>query len=178
MNKADCFNLGYVAKLHGYKGEVSLFFDVTNPQEYASLDSVYIELDGVLVPFFVEDISLKDKGFAKVKLEGVDSEEEARLLLKKELFLPIDILPQLSGPHFYDYEVVGFKVIDVNYGEVGELVQVVDFSANPLLQIQNSKLNKEVLLPLTKDLVVKVDREKKELHVQALADLIKMYLGE
>lgn len=178
MNKADCFNLGYVAKLHGYKGEVSLFFDVTKPQEYASLDSVFIELDGVLVPFFVEQISLGDKGFARVKLEGVDSEEEARVLLKKELFLPIGILPELGGPHFYDYEVVGFTVIDVNYGEIGELVQVIDFSANPLLQIQNTKLNKEVLLPLTNDLVQKVNRENKELHVQALVDLIEMYLGE
>ncbi len=44
MNKADCFHLGYVAKLHGFKGEVSLFLDVTNPSDYQQLDSVFIEM--------------------------------------------------------------------------------------------------------------------------------------
>src|SRR5690554_7446496 len=76
MNKVDCFNLGYVAKLHSYKGEVSLFFDATNPEDYATLDAVYIDLDGILTPFFVERIDMKDKGFAKVKFEGVDSEND------------------------------------------------------------------------------------------------------
>jgi len=52
MNKADCFELGYVAKLHGFKGEVSLFLDVTNPSDYASLDAVFIEINQQLTPFF------------------------------------------------------------------------------------------------------------------------------
>ena len=56
MNKADCFNLGYVAKLHGFKGEVSLFFDVTNPSDYFTLDAVYIDINDNLTPFFVESI--------------------------------------------------------------------------------------------------------------------------
>jgi|SRR5690554_3423991 len=177
MNKADCFNLGYVAKLHSYKGEVSLFFDATDPNSYANLDAVYIDIDGILTPFFVEEIVMKDKGFAKVKFEGVDSENTARQILKKDLFLPIELLPPLSGKNFYDHEVVGFTVIDENYGEVGELIQVMDYKINPLLQIQNNELNKEVLLPLGNDLVQRVDRENKKLHVKATEGLIEMYLN-
>lgn len=176
MNKADCFNLGYVAKLHSYKGEVSLFFDATDPEQYATLDAVYIDLDGILTPFFVESIEMKDKGFAKVKFEGVDTENDAKLILKKELFLPVELLSPLSGKNFYDHEIIGFKVIDEIYGEVGEVVQVMDFKINPLLQIQNTKLDKEVLLPLGNDLVQNVDRDKKEVHVKATEGLIEMYL--
>jgi len=176
MNKADCFNLGYVAKLHSYKGEVSLFFDATNPEDYANLDAVYIDIDGILTPFFVERIEMKDKGFAKVKFEGVDTENAAKVILKKELFLSLDKLPQLSGKNYYDHEIIGFTVIDVNFGEVGEVIQVLDFKINPLLQVQNNKLDKEVLLPLGNDLVQSVDREKKELHVQSTPGLIEMYL--
>ncbi|RFC54750.1 ribosome maturation factor RimM [Brumimicrobium aurantiacum] len=176
MNKADCFNLGYVAKLHSYKGEVSLFFDATDPEKYANLDAVFIDVDGILTPFFVEKITMKDKGFAKVKFEGVDSEKDARIILKKELFLPLQVLPELTGKHFYDHEIIGFAVIDEVYGEVGEVVQVLDYKINPLLQVQNTQLDKEVLLPLGNDLVQKVDREKKELHVKATAGLIEMYL--
>ena len=176
MNKADCFNLGYVAKLHGYKGEVSLFFDATEPEKYASIDSVFIDLNGILTPFFVESIEMKSKGFAKVKFEGVDTENDAKAILKKDLFLPLDLLPKLSGSQFYDHEIIGFEVIDENFGKVGKVVQVIDYKVNPLLQIFNSELKKEVLLPLNNDLVQKVDREKKQLLVKATEGLIEMYL--
>ena len=174
MDKAKCFNLGYIAKLHGFKGEVSLFLDVTSPEEYASLDAFFIEINGVLTPFFVERIQLKTKGFALVKLEGVNSELEAKVLLRKEVFLPLEVLPELDGTDFYDHEVIGFKVFDSSYGEVGQVKQIIDYKVNPLIQIMNGE--KEVLIPLLKDAILKVDREKKELHVQSPPGLIEMYL--
>jgi 16S rRNA processing protein RimM len=175
MNKADCFHLGYVAKLHGYKGEVSLFLDVTNPEDYSSLDAVFIEINGHLTPFFISSFKLKNKGFAAVKFEGVDSEADARTLLRKNLFLPAQVLPKLSGIQFYDHEVVGFKVVDTTYGEVGILETVVDLSVNPLLQIMNG--TKEVLVPLTAGIVQQVDRAQKILTIKAPEGLIELYLG-
>jgi 16S rRNA processing protein RimM len=174
MNKANCFNLGYIAKLHGFKGEVSLFLDVTNPEEYRSLDAIFIEINGFLTPFFIERITLKNKGFALIKLEGVNSDLEAKAILRKEVFLPIEVLPELSGTSFYDHEVIGFKVIDSAYGEVGELKQIIDYKVNPLIQI--FKGEKEVLIPLLKDAILKVDRTKKELHIQSPEGLIELYL--
>ena len=69
MQHSDCFQLGYIAKLHGYKGEVSLFLDVTNPEDYKTLDAFFIDINGQLTPFFVQSFQLKNKGFASVKLE-------------------------------------------------------------------------------------------------------------
>lgn len=174
MNKADCFHLGYIAKLHGFKGEVSLFLDVTNPEDYNGLDALFIDINNQLTPFFVERFKMKNKGFAQLKLEGVDDEDFAKKLLRKDVYLPDQILPELSGTNFYDHEVVGFKIIDINYGEVGILETVVDLKVNPLLQVINGE--KEVLIPIIDGLVQKVDRKKKELHVQAPPGLIEMYL--
>lgn len=175
MNKADCFNLGHVAKLHGYKGEVSLFFDVTNPENYHSLDAVYIDINDQLTPFFVESLKPKPKGFATVKFEGVDSDNDAKVLQRKDLYLPISVLPQLSGTDFYDHEVIGFTVVEESYGQVGELQQIIDLSSNPLIQIDADGV--EVLIPLSKEMILKVDRENKELHVKAPEGLIELYLG-
>lgn len=175
MNKADCFHLGYVAKLHGFKGEVSLFLDVTNPDDYETLDAVFIEINGQLSPFFIESFKLKNKGFAAVKFEGVNSENDARILLRKNLFLPAQILPKLSGKNFYDHEVVGFTVVDESYGEVGKIESVIDLQVNPLLQIMNG--TKEVLIPLVEGVVQNVDRKKKVMTVKAPAGLIELYLG-
>src|SRR5690606_7710550 len=115
MNKADCFHLGYVAKLHGFKGEVSLFLDVTNPEDYATLDAVFIEINGQLTPFFIESLKLKNKGFAAVKFEGVNTENDARILLRKNVYLPASILPELGDKNFYDHEIVDFQVEDTQY---------------------------------------------------------------
>lgn len=175
MNKADCFHLGYVAKLHGFKGEVSLFLDVTNPSDYATLDAVYIDINDQLTPFFVESIKLKNGNFAAVRFEGLTEENAAKKILRKDIYLPAQVLPELTGVHFYDHEVVGFKVIDVVFGEVGILEQVVDLPVNPLLQVMRGE--KEVLIPFIDGLVQKVDRENKELHVAAPEGLIEIYLG-
>lgn len=174
MDKANCFNLGHVAKLHGYKGEVSLFFDVTDPNRYQQLDAVFIEINQNLTPFFVEKIQLTGKGFARVKFEGVDSEQDARALLQKQLFLPDSLLPELDEQHFYDHEVIGFDVIDTHHGKVGQVLQVIDNAVNPLLQIMSGE--KEVLLPLIEGLVQRVDRENRLIHVAAPEGLIALYL--
>ena len=176
MNKADCFYLGYVAKLHGFKGEVSLFLDVTNPYDYQKLDSVFIEINGHLTPFFVETIKLKNPPFAAVKFEGVDSDNDAKIIERKELYLPASLLPKLEGNDFYDHEVVGFKVVDASFGEVGELTSIIDLAKNPLIQVMSGE--KEVLIPFRKDMVLKVDRENKELHIKAPEGLIEIYLND
>jgi 16S rRNA processing protein RimM len=175
MQQSDCFQLGYIAKLHGFKGEVSLFLDVTNPEDYASLDAFFIEINGQLTPFFVESFQLKNKGFAAVKLEGVNTENDAKVLLRKSCYLPLSVLPELDDTHFYDHEVVGYTVIDSHSGNIGRLEQVIDLPVNPLLQIM--KDDKEILVPFVEGLVQRVDRSEKTLYITAPEGLVEMYLG-
>ena len=174
MEKADCFHLGYVAKLHGFKGEVSLFLDVTNPEDYRTLDAVFVDISGQLTPFFIERLKLRNKGFAATKFEGVDDEETARKLLRKDIYLPAEILPELDGIHFYDHEVVDFDVIDIKHGNIGKLIQVIDLKVNPLLQIEKEGI--EILVPLIEGVIQKVDRKARELHILAPEGLIDLYL--
>ena len=174
MKKTDCFQLGYIAKLHGFKGEVSLFLDVTEPERYATLDAIYIDINDQLIPFFVERIKLKNKGFAAVLLEGVTTEDQARELLRKSVYLPSEILEDLDDKHFYDHEVIGFKVEDANHGPIGTIQDVIDLAANPLLQIVEG--DREILVPLLPGLVKHVDRSKKTLLIEAPEGLIGLYL--
>ena len=175
MNKADCYHLGYVSKLHGFKGEVSLFLDATDVSIYKKLDMLYVDLNGNLTPFIIEKITLTPKGFAYVKFDGINSDDDARFLLKKQLYLPEDTLPELSGTDFYDHEIVGFKVIDETLGDVGIMEQVIDLPVNPLFQMMHTS-GKEVLIPLRKEFVLAIDRTKKEIHLAIPEGLIDLYL--
>ncbi|NBW59963.1 MAG: 16S rRNA processing protein RimM [Crocinitomicaceae bacterium] len=176
MTIKDCFYLGKIAKLHGFKGEVSLFLDVTNPRDYKDLESVYIDVDGVLTPFFIESVKLKNKNFIAVKFQGVNDESSAHRLLKKSLYLPEEILPNLKGTQFYDHEIIGFKVLDDIHGDIGEVENVIDLAANPLLQTICK--GKEVLVPIFDGLVQKIDRKNKILYIKAPEGLIDLYLSD
>ena len=174
MNVKDCFNLGYIAKLHGYKGEVSLFLDVTDPLDYKDLKLIYCEINQHLVPFSILSMRIVRNCYAILKLEGLDSEKQSRELLKKRVYLPLTFLPELDDQTFYDHEIIGFTVEDISFGDIGLVVDVLDLSSNPLLKIDNE--GKEILVPLMKDLVTKVDRKNKTLYISSPEGLISLYL--
>ena len=175
MDLKDSIYIGQIAKLHGYKGGVSLFLDVTHPEEYMDMESFFIEIDGILTPFFVESFKLKNKGFAAVKFQGIDSEQEARSLLKKKVFIPESELRELDESNFYDHEVIGYEVEDIVKGEIGKVTAIADLKQNPLLVIEFK--DKEILLPIFEGLIVKVDRKLKRLKVKAPDGLIDLYLN-
>ena len=88
MDLQDSIYIGQIAKLHGYKGGVSLFLDVSDPNDYKETNTFFVEMDGILTPFIVETLKLKNKGFAAVKFQGIDSEQHALSLIKKKVYIP------------------------------------------------------------------------------------------
>ena len=105
----------------------------------------------------------------------MNDENAAKDILRKDIYLPSQILPELEGVNFYDHEIVGFTVMDDKHGDIGIVDQVIDLKANPLLQVLKGE--KEILIPLLKGLVTKVDRNKKELRISAPEGLVDLYLG-
>lgn len=175
MLKKDCYLLGSITKTRGFKGELVLFLDVTNPFEYERLESVFVEINGMLTPFFIEQIKIQNNNRAHVFFEQISTEEEALKLKGKSLYLPLTALPKLSGNEFYDHEIPGFEVIDAVHGTIGIVIQIIDLPSNPLLQIDKEGV--EILVPLQKETVQKVDRDNKYLHIQSPPGLIELYLA-
>lgn len=174
--KEDCFRLGHIARLHSFKGEVSIHLDVDDPRDYKNLESVFVEFDGKLIPFFLERIQLKQKNFAVVRFEDIDREDQAKKLVKCDLYLPKESLPELSQEEFYHFEIEGYQVIDENHGLIGTVVRVIDLSGNPLIQINAH--GAEILIPKQDNFVQRIDRDSRTLHISAPEGLIEMYMGE
>lgn len=175
MDKSKCFHFGYVSKTIGYEGELVFFLDVDDPKKYQKLESVFIELNDQLVPFFIKSIKIKNN-FANVIIEGVDSSDKATELLRQQLYLPLSFLPKLKANEFYFHEVAGFKVIDNDYGEVGVVENVLDFPQQNILQIK--KGDKEILIPIKKEFILKVDRTNSIIEVSTPEGLIDLYLND
>jgi 16S rRNA processing protein RimM len=174
MNKDDFFYLGKILKAYGKKGHVLAYFDVDDLTEYRDLDAVFLGIDNDRIPFFIKSVEPRSKNQAVILFEDSDSADDASVFEGKELFLPLSRLPKLKGKKFYYHEVAGFKVIDTKHGDIGFLKSVLDMPQHPLLQIQHGE--KEILVPLTDEILQKVDRVRKELHIDSPEGLIEIYL--
>jgi len=172
MTKEECYQLGKITKPFGYKGQVVFFLDVDVPEEYAELDAVFVEQKHGLVPFFIKEMSINGNK-AIVTFEDLKP-DEAQMLVGSDLYLPLEMLPKLTGNRFYFHEVIGWTVIDSEKGDIGTIASVIDYPAQALFQIM--KNDKEILIPVIDQVINKVDRDKKIIHITAPTGLIDLYL--
>ena len=148
--------------------------DVDEPEKYKKLESVYLDVYGERIPFFITDIELKTRNSAIFSFADVISSDEAEEYLGREMYLPMTTLPALSGKQFYFHEVEGFTVIDVRYGNLGIVENILDLNQQALFQIRSGE--KEILIPVVDQIIKKVDREKKILNIEAPEGLIDIYI--
>lgn len=178
MNIEECFYLGYTSKVHGKQGELIAKLDVDNPNKYNKLESVLVRLnknDNSLIPFFITQAQVLNNGTIKLKIDDINDVAQAELLVGKELFLPLNKLPKLTGNKFYYHEVIGFQVIDAAKGNIGEIFNVLDFPQQAVLEIKNAQ-EKEILIPITDQIIKTVDRAEKKITIEAPEGLIDLYL--
>ena len=171
MRQNDCYQLGEVIKTHGLNGEVSILLDVDFPDEYQNLESVFLEQQGKLIPFFIESIQI-NQGKALVHFEDINSIEEAKPLIKSKLFLPLSSLPELEEGQYYFHDLVGCEVNEKNR-ILGVIKEVVDLSGNQLLVLDMD--DKEIFIPLKDEILDVVDIPNKKVSVTLPDGLLDIY---
>jgi len=174
MDFESCYQLGYVLKTHGLKGDVVFEIDADNPAAYRKMESVFVELNKKLIPFFIERIQLNGSR-AIVKFEDIDSMDDASKFKGARLFLPLDVLPKLKDGYYF-HELIGFKVIDNQEGELGVITGVFESGHQDLLAMEYR--HKEVLIPLIDDIVTKVDKKAKTVYTSLPDGLLDIYLED
>lgn len=175
MKKDACFYLGKIVKKYSFKGELLIKLDTDEPELYENLDALFVDLRNNLVPFFIESSQLHKSDLLRVKFEDVDTEEDADALLKSDIYLPLEFLPKLEDDKFYYHEIIGFRVIDKKNGNIGTVKSVNDTTAQALFEIDKDGI--EILIPMNDEFITKVDKNKKEIHVDTPEGLIDLYLS-
>lgn len=164
IKKEEVFKIGQFAKPHGIKGEIAL---LTNSDVFEDSEDPYIvcEMDGILVPFFIESYRYKSDSVILLKLESVDTEDRAREFVNREVFYALDAVDEddLVGDMTWD-SFIGYSVTDVQHGELGKIVDVDESTMNVLLQIDYQ--GDELLIPAVEELIMEADHQNKRLVVQ------------
>jgi 16S rRNA processing protein RimM len=175
MRKEDCFYLGKIAKKFSFKGEVLLYLDTDEPELYENMESVFVDINNNLIPFFIEQSALHKNDFLRVKFEDVNSEADADEILGHDIYLPLKMLPKLEGNKFYFHEVIGFDIEDKRLGIIGKIVSINDSAAQPLFEVLKDGVT-EILIPMIDQFLVEIDRKNKKVKMDLPEGLIEMYL--
>jgi 16S rRNA processing protein RimM len=174
MKQDELFRLGKIVRTFGSKGEVIFQIDSEIIDRIKKLESVFININENLVPFFIEHLERRPKNQAQVKLLDVDSTDDASILAGCEFFIPIGLLPKQKSTQLYSFEIEGYTVVDAVRGETGTVTAVLEMPQQSLLAIEFN--GKEILVPIVDEIIRKIDRKKKEIHIEAPEGLIELYL--
>ena len=151
IRKEEVYKIGRLGKSHGVKGEVSLQFtdDVFDRVE---AEYLILDIDGILVPFFMEEYRFRSDSLALIKFCDVDTQQRAAELTGCDVYFPRslaeeeDAMPSLSM-------LVGFMLVDADTGkEVGHIASIDDSTHNILFELEDGRL-----IPASDDLIHHID---------------------
>lgn len=174
MKKEECYLAGKIIRTHGVKGDLMIFLDVDNPARYKKMKSLLIEKNELLISFKITQVVIHEN-IARVHLDGVEDMTRAEEYLKCDVYLPLSFLPKLEGKNFYFHEVINFKVIDKEKGEIGIFEKIIDSPQQTIAQIKNG--DKEILVPMIKEFIEGIDRNEKILYLNLPEGLVDLYLA-
>lgn len=169
MKKDNTILFGRIIKPHGVKGEVRVELKVTSIKK-ENLESVFIDIDGKLVPFFLEHFN--DNGpFAVVKFEGVDNFEMAAELKSKSCYLETSEVSENNEMPALD-QLVSFEVEDNSIGDLGVVTNVEEGAQARLVVDMKGK---EIMIPFVDHIIKEIDAESKRIWVDLPEGFLDIY---
>ncbi len=171
INRDELIKIGIFNKPHGLKGELS--FSFTN-DIFDRCESPYVvcQMDGIYVPFYIEEYRFRSDSTALVKLEDIDSDSDARMFTNSDVFYPknyIDDGELEEAPCDYFLE---YTIIDQDLGELGPIKGLDDTTVNLLFEVDYK--GKEILIPANDDFVLRIDEEKKIIYMKLPEELLSL----
>ena len=162
IRREEVFKIGRLNKPYGVKGELSFAF--TNDVFCrADCDYLVLLLDGIFVPFFIEDCRFHSGNTALEKFEGIDSAEKARQFTNTDVYFPVKYMSEEEQISSWDF-FVDFAVKDIRHGDLGRIVRVDDSTMNVLFVIERDGI--EILLPAHEEFIRALDKKTRTLTVE------------
>ena len=156
IRQEEVYRIGRLGKTHGVKGEVTLLFD-DDIFDRVDCDYLILEVDGILVPFFIEEYRFKGDTTAIMKFEDVDTQQRAQELTGCNVFFPRLLAEEDNTPSLS--MLIGFNLVEASSAAViGRIAAIDDSTANLLFELEDG-----TLIPANDDLIENIDMAKKQI---------------
>lgn len=169
--QAEYIQIGEIVKPQGIRGEVKLRAMTSDMGRYARLETVYLRRSGAYEARKVEKGRAND-GFAYLKLEGVQSRDDAEALRGIEVYVDRAHAIELGEDENFVCDLIGLEAVDTQGNAVGRLTDVL--TPNSVCDVYVfSTPRGEMMMPALRRVVKEVDLTagRMLLDAQALAEV-------
>ena len=155
----EVYCIGKFTRTHGVQGEMSLSF-TDDVFDRVACPYLVCDMDGILVPFFIEEYRFKSNSVALIKFERIDTSEEASIFTNKEVYFPKSYAEQAEDGEYSWQYFIDFTAEDINHGHLGTLVAVDESTINTLFVVERPD-REELLIPAQEDFIEELDHDKR-----------------
>ena len=169
--KSDVFPIGQITKPHGVNGEMSFSF-TTDIFDREEVPYFIFDMQGILVPFFLDEFRFKSNSTGLLKLDGVTTDEQARGFAGLTIFLPKSFLEKVEDAEIELDYFAGFSLVDSEKGLLGVISEVDQTTDNVLFVIPTK--DDELLIPAGEEYIDEIDHDKKIIYVSLPEGLLDL----
>jgi 16S rRNA processing protein RimM len=172
ISKNTCILLGTLTRTHGIHGAVLLWLNDLSAAEFRKRETVFVEFDGLLVPFFIDEFHEKTRDTASIKFRDIHDETKAKELVGNAVYV---LKTQVKRNKIQDKDMPrleGYRVNDRNLGFVGIAGEIADIANNPLLRVHRE--GREYLIPVHHDIILEINDKEKLIVIEAPEGLFEL----
>lgn len=171
ISKDDIFPIGQINKAHGVSGELSFSF-TSDIFDTEGIPYLIMEIDGILVPFFIDEYRFKTNSTGLIKFQDISSDEAARELNGLTIYVLKKYLDKVESQEIEQAYFVGFMLHDETAGDIGIISEIDETTENSLFVIETD--DDEILIPVGEDYIIHIDHEKKIITVDLPEGLLQL----
>ena len=164
----ETYKIGTLTRTHGIGGELSMNF-TDDVWDRADADYVFLEVDGIQVPFFLEGWRFRSDSVALLKFQDIDSSEDANEYVGADVYFPHSLTPEPDEDEEYTWRhFTGWQVVDAQAGPIGIIDYVEDSTVNTIFCVDGK------LLPANEDFIERIDAKERIVYMtlpEGLLDL-------
>jgi len=168
IREDEVYKIGQIGRTHGIKGEVTFNF-TDDVWDRAESEYLILRVEGILVPFFLEEYRFRSDTTALLKFLDYDSANDVQFLVGCEVFFPHALTPEVGEDDEYTWRYfTGFDLFDEAAGHIGTIDRVDDSTQNVLFQVG------ELLIPAAEEWIKDINHKERTIHMtlpEGLLDL-------
>ena len=163
----EIYKIGTLTRTHGVRGEISMSF-TDDVWDRVEADYLFLMVDGLPVPFFLDEWRFRNDTTALIRFHGIDNAERAREFVGCDVYFPQELTPELDKNTTYMWkQFTGWQVEDSTAGNIGVIDRVDDSTANTLFEIGS------ILIPAAEPLIERVDPKTRTIYMKIPEGLLE-----
>jgi 16S rRNA processing protein RimM len=159
FDKQTLYFLGTLVKTHGIDGAYIMALNNLNSEDLPEIESVFIEVNGLLVPFFIYHITDAGKSSVLIKFDDIDSKARASEFIGCNIYITRDKLNLTDDLYSDSLDFIGYEIKDRKHGHIGNITDILDIRDNPLFKVRAD--NNEYMIPINKNIIKEINHNKK-----------------